>query len=78
MTKYCKVCGEQIHPKRVELGYSITCVKHVGTVVGKDHTTVIHSKRVYYNLCRTDEYFNMKAQAVERRVKVLVFGNQSK
>jgi hypothetical protein len=28
MTKYCKVCGEQIHPKRVQLGYSTTCVKH--------------------------------------------------
>jgi chromosomal replication initiation ATPase DnaA len=50
----------------------------VGAVVGKDHSTVIHSKRVYYNLCRTDEYFNLKAQAVERRVNVLVFGNQSK
>lgn len=28
MAKYCKVCGEQIHPKRVELGYGTTCVKH--------------------------------------------------
>jgi hypothetical protein len=28
MTKYCKVCGEQIHPKRVALGYSTSCVKH--------------------------------------------------
>lgn len=26
--KYCKVCGELIHPKRVELGYGSTCVKH--------------------------------------------------
>lgn len=50
----------------------------VGSVVGKDHSTVIHSKRVYYNLRKTDEYFNLKAQAVERRVNVLVFGNQSK
>jgi chromosomal replication initiation ATPase DnaA len=50
----------------------------VGGIVGKDHTTVMHSKRVYYNLCRTDEYFNLKAEAVERRVKLLVFGNQSK
>jgi len=24
----CKVCGEIIHPKRVELGYKETCVKH--------------------------------------------------
>lgn len=24
----CKVCNEQIHPKRVELGYKETCVKH--------------------------------------------------
>jgi len=28
MTKYCKVCGEKIHPKRVQLGYSTTCVNH--------------------------------------------------
>jgi hypothetical protein len=26
--KYCKVCKEQIHPLRVKLGYSTTCVKH--------------------------------------------------
>lgn len=26
--KYCKVCGELIHPKRVELGFSTSCVKH--------------------------------------------------
>jgi chromosomal replication initiation ATPase DnaA len=50
----------------------------VGAIVGKDHSTVIHSKRVYYNLRRTDEYFNLKAEAVERRVNMLVFGNQSK
>jgi hypothetical protein len=24
----CKVCGEAIHPKRAELGYKDTCVKH--------------------------------------------------
>jgi hypothetical protein len=28
MKKYCKVCGTEIHPKRVALGYSISCVKH--------------------------------------------------
>lgn len=26
--KYCKVCGELIHPKRVELGFTTSCVKH--------------------------------------------------
>ena len=26
--KYCKVCGPEIHPKRVALGYSTSCVKH--------------------------------------------------
>jgi hypothetical protein len=26
--KYCKVCGTEIHPKRVALGYSTSCVKH--------------------------------------------------
>jgi hypothetical protein len=28
MKKYCKVCGTEIHPKRVALGYSTSCVKH--------------------------------------------------
>jgi hypothetical protein len=28
MTKYCKVCGVEIHPRRVALGYSTTCVNH--------------------------------------------------
>ena len=26
--KYCKVCGTEIHPRRVALGYSTTCVNH--------------------------------------------------
>lgn len=29
--KYCKVCNEAIHPKRVELGYTDTCVNHSST-----------------------------------------------
>ena len=24
----CKVCGKEIHPKRVALGYKTTCVNH--------------------------------------------------
>jgi hypothetical protein len=28
ITKYCKVCQKEIHPKRVELGYGTTCVDH--------------------------------------------------
>ena len=38
--KYCKVCGIEIPKKRVELGYSETCVNHsnafkyVGFVAG--------------------------------------------
>jgi len=28
MKKYCKVCGTEIHPKRVALGYSTSCIKH--------------------------------------------------
>jgi hypothetical protein len=28
MKKYCKVCGTEIHPKRVALGFSTTCVNH--------------------------------------------------
>jgi RNA polymerase subunit RPABC4/transcription elongation factor Spt4 len=29
--RYCKVCSEVIHPKRVQLGYDDTCVKHSQT-----------------------------------------------
>jgi hypothetical protein len=42
--KYCKVCSEVIHPLRVKMGYSTTCVKHstaeryTGFVVA-DHKT---------------------------------------
>jgi hypothetical protein len=28
MKKYCKMCGTEIHPKRVALGYSTSCIKH--------------------------------------------------
>ena len=28
MSKYCKVCDEQIPEKRVALGYADTCVNH--------------------------------------------------
>ena len=28
ITKYCKVCQKEIHPKRVALGYGTTCVDH--------------------------------------------------
>jgi len=29
--KFCKVCGIEIHPKRVALGYGNTCVNHSTT-----------------------------------------------
>jgi hypothetical protein len=28
MKHTCKTCGEEIHPKRVALGYKTTCTKH--------------------------------------------------
>jgi hypothetical protein len=31
MSKYCKVCQKEIPQKRVELGYSETCVDHSNT-----------------------------------------------
>lgn len=31
VVKYCKVCGVEIHPKRVQLGYKDTCVNHSTT-----------------------------------------------
>lgn len=31
ITKYCKVCGEKIPEKRVQLGYKDTCVNHSTT-----------------------------------------------
>jgi hypothetical protein len=31
MSKYCKVCNKQIPDKRVQLGYTETCVEHSDT-----------------------------------------------
>lgn len=31
MSKYCKVCQKEIPPKRVQLGYTETCVEHSDT-----------------------------------------------
>lgn len=31
MSKYCKVCSKQIPEKRVQLGYTDTCVDHSST-----------------------------------------------
>jgi hypothetical protein len=60
--KYCKVCKEEIHPKRVALGYTTTCVKHstaeryVGFVTETDTETyevsVVRSKETAKELDR--------------------------
>ena len=50
----------------------------VGKIIGKDHSTVIHSKRVYYNLCRTDEFFKLRAEEVERKVIDVIFKKNAK
>jgi chromosomal replication initiation ATPase DnaA len=50
----------------------------VGAIIGKDHSTVIHSKKVYYSLCKTDEYFKIRSENVEKKVKVLIFGEDYK
>lgn len=45
ITRFCKVCGAEIHPKRVALGYKDTCVNHsttekyVGRVMETDTET---------------------------------------
>ena len=44
MQKRCKVCDEVIHPLRVKMGYSTSCVKHSTTekftaIVVADHKT---------------------------------------
>ena len=50
----------------------LSCVA-VGKIVGKDHSTVIHSKRVYYNLYKTDPLFKFRAEQIELRVGLEVF-----
>lgn len=55
----------------------LSCVA-IGKIIGKDHSTVIHSKCVYYSLCKTDEFFKFKADTIERKVKELIFGNDFK
>lgn len=55
-------------------GMGLSCVA-VGKIVGKDHSTVLHSIRVYHNLCTTNDLFNLKATIVEKRVKETIFKN---
>lgn len=55
----------------------LSCVA-VGAVIGKDHSTVIHSKRVYYNLCNTDPFFKLRAENIEKKVSVAIFGMNNK
>ena len=55
----------------------LSCVA-VGKIIGKDHSTVIHSKRVYYNLCKTDQFFKFRAEQVELRVGIEIFGVHNK
>lgn len=55
----------------------MSCVA-VGKIVGKDHSTVIHSKRVYHNLCNTDAFFKLRANNVESRVSAAIFGTPNK
>ena len=50
----------------------LSCVA-VGKIVGNDHSTVIHSKRVYYNLYKTDPLFKFRAEQIELRVGLEVF-----
>ena len=55
----------------------LSCVA-VGNIIGKDHSTVLHSKRVYYNLCKTDQFFKFRAEQVELRVGIEIFGVHNK
>lgn len=57
------------------LGLSLVAV---GKTVGKDHTTIIHSKRVYYDLYKTDPFFKFRAEQVELRVAIEIFGAHNK
>lgn len=62
--KFCKVCGSEIHPKRVALGYKDTCVNHsttekyVGRVTETDTETyeiqVIKNPQVARDLQRLE------------------------
>lgn len=48
----------------------------IGELIGKDHATVIHSKKVYYNLCSCDKFFKIRADVIEKKVNDLIFNNK--
>ena len=70
MSKHCKICNEVIHPLRVKMGYSTTCVKHstaskyTGIVVA-DHKTadsiqIIKDPEVGKKLVELSNVYNHK------------------
>lgn len=50
----------------------------IGKIIGKDHTTVLHSKKVYNNLYDTDKYFKIIADTIESKVEALIFGSKGR
>ena len=45
--------------------------REIGLLLGKDHATVSHAKKVVANLCETDKDFLMNYCLIERKVKAL-------
>ena len=43
----------------------------IGSIVGKDHATVLHSVKTINNLCDTDKKFREMYEFIENRVKQL-------
>ena len=46
-------------------------LSYIGSLVGKDHATVIHAKKTVMNLCSTDRQFNELYNQIKNRVDKL-------
>ena len=46
-------------------------LSYIGSLVGKDHSTVIHARNTVENLCSTDKQFNEQFTKIKNRVDKL-------
>ena len=46
-------------------------LSYIGSLVGKDHATVLHAKKTIMNLCSTDRQFNELYNEIKKRVDKL-------
>lgn len=66
---YCKVCGTEIHPKRVALGYKDSCVNHSTTSKFTGMVVADHKSTTWLNVFRDPATAKHATRLVESRGK---------